>query len=81
MQPTLLVGVDVHRQQNVFCVMDQDGQELSDRFALDNNRPGTQELVEYLAQWMEEGHYQQLQTKQAKLHHGLIVVHFRKEKE
>lgn len=74
MQPTLLVGVDVHRQQNVFCVMDQDGQELSDRFALDNNRPGTQELVEYLAQWMEEGHYQQLQIGAEAT--GLYWLHF-----
>jgi len=58
MQPTLFVGVDVHRQQNVFCVMDQDGQELSERFSFDNNRPGTQELVGRLAHLMQEGDYE-----------------------
>ena len=74
MQPTLLVGVDVHRQQNVFCVMDQDGQELSDRFALDNNRPGTQELVDRLAHLMQEGDYEQLQLGAEAT--GLYWLHF-----
>ena len=74
MQPTLLVGVDVHRQQNVFCVMDQEGQELSERFPLDNNRPGTQELVDRLAHLMEEGDYEQLQLGAEAT--GLYWLHF-----
>ena len=74
MQSTLLVGVDVHRQQNVFCVMDQDGQELSERFSLDNNRPGTQELVERLAHLMQEGDYEQLHLGAEAT--GLYWLHF-----
>ena len=74
MQPTLLVGVDVHRKQNVFCVMDQEGQELSERFSLDNNRPGTQELVERLAHLMQGGDYEQLQLGAEAT--GLYWLHF-----
>jgi len=74
MQPTLFVGVDVHRQQNVFCVMDQDGQELSERFSFDNNRPGTQELVGRLAHLMQEGDYEQLQLGAEAT--GLYWLHF-----
>jgi transposase len=55
MSNPLLVGLDVHRTINAVCVMDRQGQELVPRFVVDNNRPGTQQLVQRLAQRMPEG--------------------------
>jgi transposase len=55
MSNPLLVGLDVHRTLNAVCVMDRQGQELVPRLVVDNNRPGTQQLVQRLAQLMPEG--------------------------
>jgi len=60
MSNELIVGVDVHRQQNVFSVLDGKGQELVASFACDNNRPGTQAAADRLAGIMAQGHYQQV---------------------
>jgi transposase len=53
MHNPLLVGVDVHRRQNVICLMDAQGQELGPPVRVANNRPGTQNLVQQLGQVME----------------------------
>jgi len=42
----LIVGVDIHRKTNTFCLMYQARVEQRPRFALDNNRPGTRQLVQ-----------------------------------
>jgi hypothetical protein len=60
MSNELIVGVDVHRQQNVFSVLDGQGQELVASFACDNNRPGTQAAADRLAGFMAQGHFQQV---------------------
>src|SRR5690606_9506565 len=41
MNNPLLVGVDVHRKQNVLAMMSRDGEEVAERLSVDNNRPGT----------------------------------------
>lgn len=57
----LLVGVDTHRQTNMICLMDSHGQEVSARFRVDNNRPGTQTLATRLAEQMASGRFDSLQ--------------------
>ena len=37
----LLVGVDIHRRTNVVQVMSGDGQLLTSKMRVSNNRPGT----------------------------------------
>ncbi|MBV7335315.1 IS110 family transposase [Chloroflexi bacterium TSY] len=61
MNNPLLVGVDVHRKQNVFSVMDESGNEIGARFRADNNRPGTAQTIEQLRGQMESGDYDGLQ--------------------
>lgn len=53
----LLVGVDTHRKTNVVCLMDRLGREVTRRFSVDNNRPGTEALVRELAQQVQAGHF------------------------
>lgn len=60
MSNDLVVGVDVHREQNVFSVMDGQGQELTAPFTYDNNRPGTEQAANLLADLMVQGHYDQV---------------------
>ena len=57
----LIVGVDVHRKTNTFCLMDASGQEVRSRFTLDNNRPGTQAFVQQVAELMEADGFSELQ--------------------
>lgn len=57
MHHPLLVGVDVHRRQNVICLMDPTGQEPGPRLRVANNRPGTERLVQQLEQVMATGDY------------------------
>ena len=57
----LIVGVDVHRKTNTFCLMDADGQEVGSHFTLDNNRPGTIAFVRQVAELMEAGGFSELQ--------------------
>ena len=61
MSNPLLVGVDVHRQTNTVCLMDQAGQLLGPRRTIDNNRPGAALLVDQLAQKMETGDFDAIQ--------------------
>lgn len=56
----LIAGVDVHRKTNTYCLMTRDGQEVVPRFTLDNNRPGTQALVEKVRQVMETDGFTEL---------------------
>ena len=58
----LIVGVDVHRKTNTFCLMDASGQEVRSRFTLDNNRPGTQAFVQQVAELMEADGFSELQV-------------------
>lgn len=53
MNNPLIVGVDVHRRTNTYCLMDQSGDEQTPRFTLDNNRPGTQEFVRQVVEVMK----------------------------
>ena len=46
MSNPLLVGVDVHRKTNVVCFMKRDGQEIGQRFSVQNNRQGTANLAQ-----------------------------------
>jgi len=56
----LIAGVDVHRKTNTYCLMTRDGQEVVPRFTLDNNRPGTQALIEKVRQVMETDGFTEL---------------------
>lgn len=56
----LIAGVDVHRKTNTYCLMTQAGQEVVPRFTLDNNRPGTQVLIEKVRQIMEADGFTEL---------------------
>jgi transposase len=57
MSNPLIVGVDVHRKTNAFSLMDIKGQEVADRFSLDNNRPGTLSFVRQVAQSVSSGDF------------------------
>ena len=57
MSNPLLVGLNVHRTINAVCAMNGQGQELAPRFMVDNNRPGTQEFVQRLAQLRRDGEH------------------------
>jgi transposase len=62
MHNPLVVGVDVHRQQNVVCLLDHRGQEVGPRLRVANNRPGTETLVQQLGQVMETGEFDGIQV-------------------
>lgn len=62
MSNPLIVGVDVHRKSNTFCLMDANGQEVQPRFTLDNNRPGTQIFVQQVVELMEADGFSELQV-------------------
>ncbi len=51
----LIVGMDVHRKQHVACMMDREGEEIGERFAVENNRPGAETFVGQIAVQMEAG--------------------------
>lgn len=53
MSKPLIVGVDVHRKTNTYCLMDQSGVEQRPRLTLDNNLPGTQEFVRQVVELMQ----------------------------
>jgi len=57
MSNPLLIGVDLHRKTNTVCLMDSQGQEVSSRFTVDNNRPGTQEFICRVAQEVISGNF------------------------
>jgi transposase len=57
----LLVGVDVHRQTNAVCLMDQAGHVLSPRLTIDNNRPGAELFVRQIAHQVEAGDFDAIQ--------------------
>jgi len=58
----LIVGVDVHRKSNTFCLMDAGGGEVLSRFTLDNNRPGTQAFIRRVTELMEASGFTELQV-------------------
>ena len=51
----LLVGVDIHRRTNVVQVMAGNGQLLTSKMRVSNNRPGTATLTKQLSQIASEG--------------------------
>jgi transposase len=57
---SLIAGVDVHRKTNTYCLMTQEGREVVPRFTLNNNRPGTQVLIEKVRQIMETDGFTEL---------------------
>lgn len=57
MSNPLLVGVDVHRKTNTVCLMDGQGRELTPRFTVDNNRPGTETFIRRVAQQVVAGDF------------------------
>jgi transposase len=57
MSNPLLVGVDVHRKTNTVCLMDAQGREVSPRFIVDNNRPGTEKFVQQVAKQILTGDF------------------------
>ena len=57
----LLVGVDVHRQTNTVCLMDQAGHLLGPRFTIDNNRPGAEAFVRQVAHQVVAGDFDAIQ--------------------
>jgi transposase len=60
MTKPLIVGVDIHRKTNTFCLMDQAGVEQRPRFTLDNNRPGAQRFIEQVNQVMQSEEFTEL---------------------
>lgn len=62
MHHPLLVGVDVHRRQQVVCLLDTRGQEPGPRQQIPNNKPGTETLVQQLAQIMETAEFDGIQV-------------------
>jgi transposase len=57
MSQPLVVGIDPHRKTNTVCVMDREGEEVCDRFTVQNNRPGTAAFVREVAQRALEGDF------------------------
>src|SRR5512139_2270153 len=55
MRTPLLVGVDVHQQQNVMSFLDLYGQAPRGVLRVANNRPGSEAFVEALTQVMASG--------------------------
>jgi hypothetical protein len=53
----LIVGVDVHRKSHTVSLMDRQGQEVSRRFKIENNRPGAQDFVQQVAQQVVAGDF------------------------
>jgi hypothetical protein len=62
MSNPLIVGVDVHRKTNTFCLTDVSGQEVGSRFALENNRPRTSAFVQQVVELMEADGFSELQV-------------------
>lgn len=58
----LIVGVDVHRKTNTYCLMDANGGEVRPHFTLDNNRPGTQTFVQQVTELMRADGFDELQV-------------------
>jgi len=60
MLKSLIVGVDIHRKTNTYCLMDQAGVEQRPRFTLDNNRPRTQQFIEQVSEVMQSEEFTEL---------------------
>ena len=57
MPDPLVVGIDPHRKTNTVCMMDRHGDEVCDRFTVQNNRPGTDAFVHEVALRVLEGDF------------------------
>ena len=58
---SLLVGVDVHRKTNTICFMNRDGQEVGQRFSVQNNHQGTAALARAIDTLATEEGYDAIQ--------------------
>jgi transposase len=61
MSKPLLVGIDPHRRTNTVCLMDGHGQEIGQRFSVDNNRPGAKTFVQSVAKAVEAGRFDRIE--------------------
>jgi len=57
MSHPLLVGADVHRKTNTLSAMDASGREVTPRFRVENNRPGTAAVAQKLNALAAAGGY------------------------
>lgn len=60
MSNPLVVGIDVHRKTNTIALMEQSGHEVTPRFTVSNNRPGTAALAQKLQATIQAGGYDAL---------------------
>ena len=51
---SLLVGIDIHRKTNVIQLMNGQGERIGHTLRLPNNRSGTQQLADHLAQTAQD---------------------------
>lgn len=58
----LIVGVDVHRKSNSYCLMTETGKQVTNSFALPNNRPGTENLLVKIEQVMQANDLSELKV-------------------
>lgn len=61
MSNPLVVGVDVHRKNNVVSLMDQQGQQVAKGFRVENNRSGCIDFVQRIAQQVIQGDFDAIQ--------------------
>jgi len=54
---TLFVGIDIHRKSNTCCLMDGQGNSLSQPFNVENNLPGSQTLIKQIAHQVIQGNF------------------------
>ena len=57
MSKPLIIGIDVHSQNNRTCFLDREGNIWGKRFSTANNRPGTQQLMAQIVRAMEHGQF------------------------
>lgn len=57
MSNPLIVGIDVHSQDNRTCFLDREGSVWGKRFSTANNRPGTEKLMAQIVRAMEDGQF------------------------
>ena len=62
MKRPLFLGVDVHRKTNTFCMMEASGAQVVPRFTLENNRPGTERLIQKVCEIMQADGFSELRV-------------------
>jgi transposase len=62
MDKSLFVGVDIHRQTNVCCFLNAQGQAVHPRLQVENNRAGTERFVQKVVAMMEADGFSELRV-------------------